>query len=104
MDCNLETMKVSYIFNLFSNNDFSRKDETITVKWISEGETLRNQSYREDSEYEIILSNHFEKSKLASRAFSVPKYETESMNESMIEGCGRKRQRLGFCFVSRGDR
>jgi hypothetical protein len=61
MDCNLETKKLSYIFNLFSTNDFSRKDETITVKWISEGQTLRNQSDREDSEYQIdenILSNH----------------------------------------------
>jgi hypothetical protein len=65
-------MKLSYIFNLFSTSDVSRKDETITVKWISEGQTLRNQSYREDSEYEIgenILSNHFEKSKLASSRF-----------------------------------
>jgi hypothetical protein len=61
MDCNLETKKLSYIFNLFSTNDFSRKDETITVKWISEGQTLRNQSDREDSEYQIdenMLSNH----------------------------------------------
>jgi hypothetical protein len=91
-------MKLSYIFNLFSTSDVSRKDETITVKWISEGQTLRNQSYREDSEYEIdenMHSNHFEKSKLASRSFSVPKYETESNRiDERIDELQRKKLSL----------
>jgi hypothetical protein len=59
-----------------------------------------------------MLSNHFEKSKLASRAFSVPKYEIKRtcLKGAVIEGRGRKRhlfvckQKLGFCFVFRAEK